>query len=276
MIDFHVHFGNCFRNMYPQRPPLTPEQVIDRMNRQGVEISVLLPLESPEVMPGYFLTEQAIEARDHYPERFIAFMGIDPRQRNLEEQFDTFVNIWGCKGFGELLNGLPFNDERNRAIYAKCDEYGFPLVFDMCSGCLTDEVGLPGLEACLRDFPNCIFCGHGPLFWTAISGDDDRTGGYPDGLITPGGAIDSLMEEYDNLYLDLSAGSGYNAMTRDPEFAQGFIKRHWARMLFATDYFIVGQELPQFEWFAHLDITDEMRQAIGDGNARRILRLDDQ
>ncbi len=273
MIDFHVHLGNCFRDEYPQRTSLTVEQLIDRMNREGIKISVLLPLESPEVQAGYFLTEQAIEARDLYPERLIAFAGVDPRQQKVAQQLDVFINRYGCRGYGELLNPLPFDHELNKVIYGKCDEYGLPIVFEINAAYCYDEAGLPRLERCLREFPNAIFVGHGPGFWSAISGDDDRRGGYPSGPVTAGGALDRLLEKYDNLYCDLSARSGYNAMTRDPEFAAGFIERHWQRLLWATDYFIMGQELPQVEWLAQLDVEPHVREAIGSGNARRVLGL---
>ncbi len=277
MIDFHVHLGNCFRHEYPWgRVSPSPEQLIDWMNRMGIEMACLLPLESPEVCAGYYLTEDAIAARDRYPERLIAFCCVDPRMPHLAEQVDVFVNTYGCKGFGEALNGLAFDDPLNKAVYAKCDELGLPYVFEINTRFCTDEVGLPRLEACLREFPSCIFCGHGPGFWCAISGDDDRTCGYPDGPITPGGAIDRLAAEYDNLYLDLSAGSGYNAMTRDPEFTIGFIERNWRKMLFATDYFIANQEIPHMEWLASLDLDDEVRRAIASANARRILRMDEE
>ena len=56
------------------------------MNRQGIERAVLLPLESPEAIFGYYLTEQALAQAAVYPERLIPFVSVDPRQvANLEE-----------------------------------------------------------------------------------------------------------------------------------------------------------------------------------------------
>jgi predicted TIM-barrel fold metal-dependent hydrolase len=71
----------------------------------------------------------------------------------------------------------------------------------------------------------------------------------------------------------LSAGSGNNAMTRDPGFAAGFIERWWPRLLWGTDYCIVGQVTPQVKWLAEIDVSDEVRHAIGHGNAARLLKL---
>lgn len=272
MIDFHAHFGNLYREGYPARPPLTVHQLIDRMNREGIEISVLLPLESPEGAWGYLLTEEAVAARDMYPERLIAFCCVDPRYPNAEAFIDHFVNCRGCKGFGEHVNGLAFDDPRNRVIYAKCDELGVPLVFEINETLCGDEPGLPRLEKCLQDYRNVAFVGHGPGFWSAISADDPRSG-YPAGPIAPGGAVDRLLAEYDNLYADLSAHSGYNAMTRDPEFARAFIERHGRKLLWGTDIVGVNDPLPQVQWLRNLDIPAELRHALAEGNARRLLRL---
>jgi predicted TIM-barrel fold metal-dependent hydrolase len=267
--------GNMARERYPATPPLSAHQLVDRMNREGIDVAVLLPLESPEGSWGYLLTEQVVEARNTFPERFIAFLCVDPRYPLAASFIDHFVQRHGCMGFGEHVNGLAFDDPLNMAIYAKCDEYGLPLVFEINKTYYChDDVGLPRLEHCLRAFPNVKWCGHGPGFWAAISGDDDGRPGYPSGPVTPGGAIDRLLAEYDNLYLDLSARSGYNALTRDPEFTQGFLERHWQRMLLGTDIVHANDELPILEWLRRVDVSDGVRAAIADGNARRVLELD--
>jgi len=43
------------------------------------------------------------------------------------------------------------------------------------------------------------------------------------------------MADYPNLYADLSAGSGYNALTRDEEFTIGFLERNSKQILFGSD-----------------------------------------
>jgi predicted TIM-barrel fold metal-dependent hydrolase len=277
VIDFHAHFGNLSRERYPNPPSLSVHQLVDRMNREGIDVAVLLPLESPEGSWGYLLTEQVVEARNTYPERFVAFVCVDPRYPLAGQFIDHFVQRHGCLGFGEHVNGLAFDHPLNMALYAKCDEYGLPLVFEISkTQYCHDDVGLPRLERCLKTFPNVKWCGHGPGFWSAISGDDDGRPGYPSGPVTPGGAIDRLMAEHGNLYLDLSAFSGYNAMVRDPEFTRGFVERHWRRMLLGTDIVSPNDGLPILAWLRALDIPEEVRQAIAEGNARRVLGLEAQ
>ena len=50
-----------------------------------------------------------------------------------------------------------------------------------------------------------------------------------------GGVIDRLLTDYPNLYADLSAGSGYNALSRDEDFTAGFLQRHRKQLLFGSD-----------------------------------------
>ncbi|NLF01080.1 MAG: amidohydrolase family protein [Anaerolineales bacterium] len=275
MIDFHVHFGNMAREGYPAKPPLSVHQLIDRMNREGIDRAVLLPLESPEGSWGYLLTEQVVEARNAYPERFIAFFDVDPRYPSALAFIDYFVKEHGCVGMGEHVNGLALDDPLNMALYARCNDYGLPIDVEINKDHLCrDDIGLPRLERCLREFPDVAWCGHGPGFWSSISGDDDGRRGYPSGPITPGGALDRLLERYDNLYCDLSAFSGYNALTRDPEFTQGFIERHWRRMLLGTDIVFVGDALPILDWMRTLNVGEEKHYAICEGNARRVLKME--
>lgn len=215
-----MHMDRIYRDDTPPRPALTAHQLVERMDREGIEIGVLLPLESPEGSWGYFLTEEAVAARDLYPERLIAFVCVDPRYPRVEQFIRYFVEERGCRGFGEHVNGLPFDDPLNKRIYACCADLGLPLLFEIDRHYCADEEGLPRLETCLKEFREVTFVGHGPAFWSAFSADDPR-GTYPPGPVRPVGAVDRLLAEHDNLYADLSAGSGYNAMTREVEGAPG-------------------------------------------------------
>ncbi len=272
LIDFHVHLRRPQPYSYPREYGLGVEQLVNRMDREGIDKSVLLPLESPEATE-FFLTEEAVAARDIYPERLIAFVSIDPRRTKASERAAAWIEQHDCRGFGELKNELCFDDSRNEAIYEMCDHYSLPLVFHIDPTLCRDEVGLPRLAAMVAKYANVSFVGHGPGFWSAISSDDDRRGGYPDGPVTPGGALDRLFAEHGNLYGEISAGSGHNALTRDPEFTQGFLERNHQRLIFGTDYLQAGQKLPQVEWLASVDMPIAWRQEIAFGTALRIMGM---
>ena len=83
-----------------------------------------------------------------------------------------------------------------------------------------------------------------------------------------------LMEKYDNLYADLSGMSGYNAMTRDPDFTPGFIERRWRRLFFGTDVCYANDRLPIIEWMRTTPMDESAREAIAETNARDLLGLD--
>ena len=46
-----------------------------------------------------------------------------------------------------------------------------------------------------------------------------------------------MLEKYPNMYCDMSAGSGCNAFSRDPEFAREFLIKWQDRILYGRDYF---------------------------------------
>jgi predicted TIM-barrel fold metal-dependent hydrolase len=112
---------------------------------------------------------------------------------------------------------------------------------------LVDKVHVPGLEEVLREFPETIFIGHAPAFWNEIDGDikPGNRGGYPKGPIKKAGRLWELMEKYPNLYGDISAGSGFNAISRDLEAGYRFIKKFHKKIFFGTDCFFVKEEPPE-------------------------------
>jgi len=271
MIDFHTHLGDVY---FPNSKikPLSAEQLIDTMNRLGIYKSVLLPLDSPEASGAYFTNIDALKAWEKYPERFIPFCAVDPRRDNVSAQINAFVDM-GCKGFGEHKVGLDIDDERSKKIYKICAEKNLPVLMHLDPGLNTDEAGLPRLEALLKEMPETKFIMHGPGWWTEVSAGNLERGGYPTGKVMPGGRADILLQEYPNLYADLSAGSAYNALTRDPEWTPGFLERNWKKLLFATDYLHADQELSIVTYVNNLQMDKEKVFAIKMGNAMELLNI---
>ena len=68
------------------------------------------------------------------------------------------------------------------------------------------------------------FIGHAQTWWANIDKNNaDQTVLYPKGPVTPGGLTDRYLSDYPNMFGDLSAGSGLNALTRDEGFARDFL-----------------------------------------------------
>ncbi len=288
-IDIHVH---AYRPECPIADShtkfATVEQVLKRYDEIGIEKGVLLPLIGPEVyLPQS--NEDIIDMCERSGGRLIPFCNIDPR--GMTNSPEAPLDIWlrhykqrGCKGIGEVMPNLPFNDPRVLNLFKHVESVGFPLIFD---GSITlggdyglyDEPGLPMFEQCLKQFPKLKFLGHGPPFWAEIAKlehPDDR-GGYPKYPVKEEGVVPKLMRKYPNLYGDLSAGSGYNALARDPDYAVRFLNEFQDKLLFGTDLCSPDGELPLAEFLIELrnsgGISETVFTKIARENAKKLLGL---
>lgn len=275
-IDVHTHLGRTWNGDVP----LTVDGLLAWMDQHNIAKSVVLPLVSPESSSYLNLSEVALDAASQHPDRLVPFCCIDPRtsyrggRAGLRAMLREYVDR-GAKGLGEHKVGLPIDDPKMRALYDVCDDLKLPVLFHMDDIRGTDQVGLPGLEKVLRGHPGVNFIGHGPGFWASISGAvPGGLGAYPKGKVEPGGALDRLFDACPNLWGDLSAGSGANALSRDPAFAAPFLVRRADRILFGTDYLAPGQKVPQFEVLASLELPPEVRAKVERENAARLLGLD--
>jgi len=97
--------------------------------------------------------------------------------------------------------------------------------------------GFDRFHKVLEKFPRVKFVGHAQTWWAHIDASytDDQTVLYPKGPVTSGGLTDRYLSDYPNMYGDLSAGSGLNALTRDEGFTRDFLTRHRDKLLFGSD-----------------------------------------
>ncbi|MCM8757007.1 MAG: amidohydrolase, partial [Candidatus Omnitrophica bacterium] len=193
----------------------------------------------------------------------------------------------GCRGIGELLPKMSIDDPRCLNLFHQAGRFKLPVVIDLhsrpVSYGLEDAPGLPGLERVLRVCPETIIVGHGPTFWAEISGQvsAEERQGYPSGPVKPGGAVPRLMKTYPNLFADLSAGSGYNALTRDLSFGLDFLEAFQDKLLFGTDYCVrshTRNEVKIIDFFHRLKqeklISLDAWEKIAWKNAARLLNYD--
>ena len=276
-IDIHAHSG---RLLY-DKPFVSPDKLIKIMDREQVDRACLVAVENPEEVDFFFTTEQVLDACSRFPDRLIPFCCVDPRHR-YPENFDPRPIIQeyaerGCRGFGEILAGVPIDHPGLQQIYAACGEFKLPVLFHADHLICSDEAGAPNLERMLQTYPDTIFIGHATRFWAEISQNAvlDRVSlaRYPSGPVTPTGPTDRLLSTYPNLYGDLSARSGFTAITRDPAFGLDFLERQQDKLLFGTDVLYPDQELPIVEFLRNAPISEAARQKIAGGNAKRLLRL---
>jgi predicted TIM-barrel fold metal-dependent hydrolase len=96
--------------------------------------------------------------------------------------------------------------------------------------------GFERFHRMLERYPGVTFIGHAQTWWANIDRDHkDQTVLYPKGPVTPGGLTDRYLSDYPNMFGDLSAGSGLNALTRDEGFTRDFLVRHQDKLLYGSD-----------------------------------------
>ncbi len=290
-IDIHVH-AKAFpapRDTEGSQFFSTPEQLIERYDSMGVEKAVLLPGVSPDSLPVQTSNEEILNIAERFPGRFIPFCNIDPRaiSNSPDASLGYIIKQYkdmGCRGIGEVTANMPFLDPMVKNLFRHAEEAGMPLTFHIGAQIgnaygLFDEPGLPGLERSLMSFPRLKFFGHSQAFWAEIGRlktPADRYG-YPDYPVDEEGAVPIIMRRHENLYGDLSARSGFNALKRDREYGIRFINEFQDRLLFGTDICRPNPPAPLAEYLLELkkagDIKDDVFKKIARENAIRILGL---
>ena len=245
-IDIHTH-----TYLYPCPPQdgrtqfCTPEQVLARYDELGIDKGIILPLIGPEeYLPQS--NQEVLEICRKYPDRFIPFCNIDPHGIHNREQSDftpwlSWYKEHGYKGVGEFMPNMSFKDPKVLNLFRQLEAFGFPLIFDVNTRLglgygLVDQPGLPELEFCLNQFPKLTIFGHGVAFWSEISTLDklEDKGTYPKYPIRAEGSVVRLLRKYPNMWGDLSATSGYNALARDPDYAVKFLNEFQDKLCFGN------------------------------------------
>jgi len=267
----------------------TAAELVQIQDRCGIDRMVALPLASPEALHFQQSNEEVFEACDQFPGRFIKFCSVDPRLQynSPETDFTPILEYYkscGARGLGELVANLWWDDPRVHQLLSACERVGFPVIFhvgarEFRTYGLISEPGLGGLEHALKKFPKLQLVGHSQAFWSEVGPvSEEARGGYPPGKVLPGGAVPRLLREYPNLWGDLSAGSGFNAVSRDPEWGCRFLEEFQDRLCFGLDICRPSDKTPLVDFMRDAGATGKIsrpaHEKIMGGNAARLLNLD--
>jgi len=174
------------------------------------------------------------------PGRFTWFNSYDVTKLDAEQVLTQAAKD-GAQGFGELKFHVAADGPELRRIYALAADLKLPLLIhfqevDHFPGEGTWATGYArSFDKVLEAHPKTIFIGHADAFWANVSADYKNQAAYPTGPIVRGGVTDRWLADHPNLFGDISANSGNNALSRDAAFTAAFLERHQDKLIFGSD-----------------------------------------
>jgi predicted TIM-barrel fold metal-dependent hydrolase len=174
------------------------------------------------------------------PGRFTWFNSYDVTKPDAEQVLTQAVKD-GAQGFGEMKFHVGADGPELRRMYALAADLRVPILihFQEVDHFPNEGTWSTGFaqtfESVLKAYPRTTFIGHADAFWANVSADYLNDAAYPSGPIKRGGVTDKWLGDYPNLFGDLSANSGNNAMSRDAQFTADFLKRHQDKLFFGSD-----------------------------------------
>jgi len=210
----------------------TPEANIVHLDGCGVSNAMALTRANS--------AEQIAALKQKHPGRLLGWFASADITKPEAEAILTKAIKDGAIGFGELKFHVEAAGPELRRMYALAGELDVPILvhFQEVPHTPTEGVfatGFKNFEAMLKAYPKTKFIGHADAFWANVSADYANDVDYPKGKVKRGGVTDKLLADYGNLYGDLAANSGNNALSRDPEFTPGFLKRHESKLIYGSD-----------------------------------------
>jgi uncharacterized protein len=219
VLDTHLHLR---RN---------PDDCYTHMQGCGVTHAVLLTRDADQ--------DKAKEEMAKRAGHFVRSVSLDPALPDATELLRKAIT-GGAVSIGEMKYHVALDSPEMGRVYDIAAELQAPVMmhvqnFPHFPGELPYNTGYDHFDKVLRAHPKTKFIGHGDLFWANISADVPTDRGYPAGPVKRGGLTDKWLSDFPNLYADMSANSGNNALSRDPEFSKGFVKRHQDKLIFGSD-----------------------------------------
>jgi predicted TIM-barrel fold metal-dependent hydrolase len=150
------------------------------------------------------------------------------------KEIERYLKLGGVV-IGEQKFGVDCDSPAMERIYRLAADYRVPIL--MHWQVKMYNYGFDRFYKILEKYPQTIFIGHAQTWWANIDKDyrDDASNLYPKGPVTPGGLTDRYLRDYENMYGDLSAGSGLNALKRDEAHARAFLEGHQDKLMYGSD-----------------------------------------
>ncbi|MCL5283149.1 MAG: amidohydrolase [Armatimonadetes bacterium] len=271
------------------------KRFIENMDRCRVDKTWLLSWECPadEFDPSYWRVlpsmidfgspipfSRCVSYMERASDRFILGYAPDPRRPEAIAMLESAISLYDVRVCGELKLRMMYDNPDAVRMFRFCGEKGLPVIVHIDYELETKLKyprssywyggGIEALERAIQLCPETQFLGHAPGFWSHISGDDQyKKAAYPTGKVLPGSKVVDMLCRYPNLYCDVSAGSGHNALARDPDFAKQFLLEFQDRILYGRDNFDNVHQ----EFINSLGLPEEVLSKIYSENALKLVPL---
>ena len=236
IIDIHQHLG------YSGRPD---DVLLEHQRALGVTTTILLPagraVNTPSTHAGVSngLQAQALGneacmrfARAH-AKAFRCGANEVPDIEGATREIERYLKR-GAIAIAEQKFGVECDAPEMQKLYALAGDYRVPVLMHWQFGMYNH--GFERFHKMLEKYSRVNFIGHAQTWWANIDRNHgDQSVLYPKGPVLPGGLTDRYLADYPNMYGDLSAGSGLNALTRDEDFTRDFITRHQDKLVYGSD-----------------------------------------
>jgi predicted TIM-barrel fold metal-dependent hydrolase len=268
VIDIHQHTN------YHDR---ADDGLIEHQQVLGITRTVLLPAGSKHGLAAKAGgNETVIALSKAHPGRFVFFANELPDLPGTKAVLEKYLKAGGI-GIGEQKFHVDCDSKSMQLIAEIARDYWVPVLMHFEHE--TYNMGIERFHRMLEKYPTVNFIGHAQTWWGNLDKNHQQQVLYPKGRVTPGGITDRLLSDYPNIYGDLSAGSGLNAMTRDADHARDFLERHQDRLLFGTDCEDSTGNGPrctgsrQLATVQRLASSPDVARRILYANAARVLRI---
>jgi predicted TIM-barrel fold metal-dependent hydrolase len=236
IIDIHQHLSYSGR---------LDDQLLAHQRVMGATTTILLPAGSPVSTPStHGGVSNGLQAQCQGNEACRQFARVQgkaftfganevPDIDGAAQEIERYLKLGGVI-VAEQKFGVECDAPAMQRIYELAGAYNVPVLmhwqFKMYN------YGFERFHKMLEKYPRVNFLGHAQTWWGNVDRNHlDQAVMYPKGPVARGGLTDRYLSDYPNMYGDLSAGSGLNALTRDEPFARAFLNRHQDKLLYGSD-----------------------------------------
>lgn len=268
VIDIHQHTHYWGRS---------DEDLLRHQRALGVRKTVLLPAGSKFGLEAdCFGNDSVLAMARAHPNEFIFFANEVADLPEARQVIEKYLKA-GAVGIGEQKFFVDCDSKHIELIAALAREYDVPVLMHFQHG--KYNTGFERFYKVLEKFPHVNFIGHAQTWWGYIDRAHVQTMLYPKGGLTPGGLTDRWLSDYPNLYGDLSAGSGLNALLRDEAFTREFFNRHQNKLMYGSDCQDADTKVKEcsgikcLETVRRLAPSKKVERKILYENARQVLKM---